>query len=178
MTASNSIMTSGPAVVRISLLRTLACCALVAGGFSLAGCGSSGPGVAGLPGNGVAEIAKESPEAASANISSLSDVVDRNPNSAEALTTRGVAYAKIGQYDSAISDFSKATQINPNSAAALTDRALAYRSIGRNEEAMADFNRAITANASHMPAYLGRANLERVQGQLDQARTTSTPRSS
>ena len=34
---------------------------------------------------------------AQANLASLTDVVQRNPNSAEAYSTRGVAYAKIGK---------------------------------------------------------------------------------
>ena len=41
---------------------------------------------------------RSSPEAAQANIASLTDVIQRNPNSAEAYNTRGVAYARIGQY--------------------------------------------------------------------------------
>ena len=65
-------------------------------------------------GTGVAEVANQSPQEAQANIASLTEVVQRNPNSAEAYSTRGVAYAKIGKFPEAIADFSQAIKIAPN----------------------------------------------------------------
>jgi tetratricopeptide (TPR) repeat protein len=136
--------------------------------LSLAGCESTSNVI--KSGAGVAEVANQSPQEAEANLASLTDVVQRNPNSAEAYSTRGVAYAKIGKFPEAIADFSQAIKISPN-AATLTNRALAYRQIGSNDAAMTDFNAAIAADPNHAGAYLGRANLERVQGNLDAARS-------
>src|SRR5664280_2136683 len=102
--------------------------------FSLAGCESTS-NVIGKSGTGVAEVANQSPQEAQANLASLTDVVQRNPNSAEAYSTRGVAYAKIGKFPEAIADFSQAIKISPN-AATLTNRALAYRQVGSNDAAM------------------------------------------
>ena len=64
--------------------------------FALAGCESTSNAI--KSGTGVAEVANQSPQEAQANIASLTDVVQRNPNSAEAYSTRGVAYAKIGKF--------------------------------------------------------------------------------
>ena len=93
---------------------------------SLAACengGSLGPA-----GAGVAEVSQETAQQSQANIASLTDVIQRNPSSAEAYNTRGVAYARIAQYDAAIADFTQAIKLNPNDAsAALTNRALADR---------------------------------------------------
>ena len=86
-------------------------------------------------GAGVAEVATQSPQESQANLASLTDVVQRNPNSAEAYSTRGVAYAKAGKFPEAIADFTQAIKIAPN-AATLTNRALAYRQIGSNDAAM------------------------------------------
>ena len=112
---------------------------------------------------------KADPAATSANISSLSAIIARNPNDAQAYNTRGAAFAKTGHFSEAIADFTKAIQLQPDFAAAMTNRALAYRQTNRNDAALADFNRAIAANPSYGPAYLGRGNLERAQGSFDQA---------
>ena len=63
----------------------LAACALLTLGATLAGCDTVGAG-RGLSGSApqIAEVAPDDPAAASANIASLTDVINRNPNSAEA----------------------------------------------------------------------------------------------
>ncbi|MGC2142080.1 MAG: hypothetical protein WA620_10920, partial [Methylovirgula sp.] len=74
----------------MSLRRQLGLAVLAAAALGVAGC-ENGNGF--MPGTGVAEVVNESPQEADANIASLTDVVQRNPNSAEAYNTRGVAYA-------------------------------------------------------------------------------------
>src|SRR5260370_39461736 len=81
----------------------LAALALTAAG--LAGCETTGTMVS--RGTGVAEVVNETPQASSANIASLTEVVQRNPGSAEAYNTRGVAYARIGKFEEAIADFTQ-----------------------------------------------------------------------
>ena len=136
----------------------------------LAGC-ETATNIMGKQGTGVAEVADQSPQEASANLASLSDVIQRNPTSAEAYNTRGVAYAKIGKFQDAINDFSLSIKLNPNNAASLTNRALAYRQVNRDEAALSDFNRAVETDPNHAQAFLGRANLLRMQGKLDDARS-------
>lgn len=121
------------------------------------------------PGRGIAEISDTDPKAAATNIDSLTEVIKRNPSSAEAYNTRGAAYARVGRFSEAIADFTEAAKLDPNSAAAYTNRALAERQMGHNDAARADFDRAIAANPNHAPAYVGRADLLRAQGNLDQA---------
>lgn len=121
------------------------------------------------PGRGIAEISDTDPKAAATNIDSLTEVIKRNPSSAEAYNTRGAAYARVGRFSEATVDFTEAAKLDPNSAAAYTNRALAERQMGHNDTARADFDRAIAANPNHAPAYVGRANLLRAQGNLDQA---------
>src|SRR5215207_9056116 len=113
---------------------------------------------------GVAVVEEQTKEASGANISSLSEVIQRNPSDPAAYNTRGAAYARLARYADAINDFNKAVQVDPNYAAAYANRALAFRQTNRNDAALADFSRAIAADPSYAPAYLGRANLLRVEG--------------
>ena len=107
--------------------------------------------------------------ATTVNITSLTDVIQRNPNDAAAYVTRGAAYARAGQFNDAIGDFTKAVQIDPNSASAYNNRALANRQIGRNDAALQDFSKSISADPNYAPAYIGRANVLRAQGDLEGA---------
>ncbi|HEX3494665.1 MAG TPA: tetratricopeptide repeat protein, partial [Methylocella sp.] len=150
--------------------RTGACALLLAASLPLAGC-ETATSIMGKQGTGVAEVAHQSPQEAASNLASLTDVIQRNPASAEAYNTRGVAYARIGKFQEAIADFGQSIKLAPGNAASLTNRALAYRQINRDDAALADFNGAVAADSNHAPAYLGRANLLRVQGKLDEARS-------
>ncbi|MFA6207292.1 MAG: hypothetical protein WC689_13870, partial [Methylocystis sp.] len=68
-----------------ALTRGAAALAIIA----LAGC-ETASGIR-PPGRGIAEIADTDANSASVNIDSLSEVIRRNPSSAEAYNTRGVA---------------------------------------------------------------------------------------
>ena len=114
--------------------RVVGCFLLLAASLPLAGC-ETATNIMGKQGTGVAEVANQSPQEASANLASLTDVIQRNPASAEAYNTRGVAYARIGKFQEAIADFSQSIKLDPNSAAAFTNRALAYRQINRDDAA-------------------------------------------
>ena len=138
--------------------------------LTLGACATS-DGVIRPAGQGIAETTVTDSHAADTNIASLTDVIKRNPSSADAYNTRGVAYARIGRYPEATEDFTAAIRIDPNNFAAYTNRALAYRQSNRNDLARIDFDRALAANPNHAPALIGRANLLRSQGNLDQAKT-------
>src|SRR5829696_3913939 len=145
----------GTRTARVAPLGAMALCA------ALAGCDTAsrlGPTAQ------IAVLEEESKETTSANLGSLSEVIQRNPNDPSAFNTRGAAYAKVGHYAEAIADFNKAVQIDPNNAPAYTNRALAHRQTNRNDAALADFSQAIAADPNYGPAYIGRANLLRVQG--------------
>ena len=102
-------------------------------------------------GPGYAETSTADPKAVAANIDSLNAVVAAHPSDPEAYNTRGVAYAKIGRFNNAISDFSQAIKLDPRHAAAYTNRALAERQVGSNDAAMPDFSHAIEFQPNHAP---------------------------
>src|SRR6201996_6479069 len=90
----------------------------------------------------VAEVDAEPGAQASnaGNIASLTDVIQRNPSDAAAYNTRGVVYAKLGKYPSAIEDFSHTIELDPHFSGAYTNRALAYRQMRKDDLATQDFN--------------------------------------
>jgi tetratricopeptide (TPR) repeat protein len=88
--------------------------------LSLAGC-ETATGIR-PPGRGIAEISDADSRSSAANIESLTDVIKRNPSSAEAYNTRGAAYARAGNFSDAVNDFSQAINLDPNSAAATIRR--------------------------------------------------------
>ncbi|MGL4240000.1 MAG: tetratricopeptide repeat protein, partial [Beijerinckiaceae bacterium] len=78
--------------------------------LALAGCETVGSGVQ-VRGPQFAEVddpQSANPNAASNNIASLTEVVNRNPNDATAYNTRGAAFARAGRYGEAIRDFDRA----------------------------------------------------------------------
>src|SRR5215203_3600804 len=93
---------------------------------------------------GVAVVEEETKEASGANISSLSEVIQRNPNDPAAYNTRGAAYARLARYSDAINDFNKAVQVDPNYAPAYANRALAFRQTNRNDAAFQPRHRPIS----------------------------------
>ena len=130
----------------------------------LAGCETMGGVTAGS-----SPVETEDRQVASTDIASLSAVVQKNPNDAEAWNMRGSAYARSSQYDLAVKDFNQALTLQPNFAQALANRALVYRKMNRQDLAMADYSQAIASNPQYAPAYVGRGNIYRAQGQTDQA---------
>jgi len=121
------------------------------------------------PAAAVAEIETGDTAAASVNLASLSEVVNRRPTDPEAFNQRGAAYARLGRFSEAVADFTKAVSLDPDFAPAYNNRGLAQRQTGRNDAAMQDFSRAIQANPNYAPAYLARGNLLRSQNQLAEA---------
>ena len=99
--------------------------------LGLAGC-SETVGTVASSGPRVAEVEPDTTGAASGNIASLSEVIERHPTDPVAYNTRGIAYAKAGKYQSAIDDFSKAIELDPKFAGAYTNRALAFRQLGKD----------------------------------------------
>ena len=128
-------------------------------GLLLAALGLSACDTVSRSGPSVAVLEDDSQGTSKVNISSLSEVIQRNPSDPSAYNTRGAAYARVGRYSDAVSDFNRALQIDPNYAPAYANRALAYRQTNRNDQAFADFSRAIEADPNYGPAYIGRGNL-------------------
>ena len=92
------------------------------------------------------------------SIDLLIEASQLNPNSEQAYYNRGLAYAKLKQYDSAISSFNKAIEINPNDADAYYDRGCAYGILQQYDAAISDYTRAIEIDQNYAKAYNNRGN--------------------
>jgi regulator of sirC expression with transglutaminase-like and TPR domain len=111
----------------------------------------------------------ETAQASQENISSLSAVIQRNPNDPEAYNVRGTAYGRGGRYQEAIADFNRAIELNPRFYQAYANRALIHRFMGDQQAALADYNRALEINSRYDVAYIGRGNLYRLAGRTNEA---------
>ena len=83
-------------------------------------------------------------------------------NDAAAYYNRGVAYARKGQYDQAISDFTKALEINSRLAKAYNNRGGAYYRIGQLDQAWEDVHKAQDLGFKINPQFL--KNLREASG--------------
>ena len=141
--------------------RSVPVAAILLAGAALSACSTSGT---------VGELSTiEKAQGSSENISSLSAVIDRNPNDPEAYNVRGSAYGRGGRYREAMNDFNRAIELNPNFYQAYANRGLVERYMGNQQGALADYNRAIQLNASYDAAYIGRGNLYRKAGRTQDA---------
>lgn len=107
--------------------------------------------------------------ASPANIASLTDVIQRNPNDPQSYNVRGTVLGRAGRHQEALADFNKAISLDPNYAQAYSNRGLVHRQMKRYDAAVADYTRAIEIDANYSAAYLGRGIVHRSQGQSVQA---------
>jgi tetratricopeptide (TPR) repeat protein len=80
--------------------------------------------------------------------------------------TEGVAKAKKGDFDGALSDLDKAIELNPNLVAPYFARGLARQSKSDFKGALADYSKAIQLRPDYSPAYDSRGSLKAAQGDL------------
>jgi tetratricopeptide (TPR) repeat protein len=95
------------------------------------------------------------------NIASISGVIRKNPNDANALNMRGSAYGQAGEYQQALEDFNAAIRLSPNYHQAYANRALIYVKLKRADQALADYSKAISLAPDYAVAFVGRGNLYR-----------------
>ncbi|MBR0260273.1 MAG: tetratricopeptide repeat protein [Selenomonadaceae bacterium] len=69
------------------------------------------------------------------------EVIELNPNFAEAYCNQGIAYFNLTQYERAIQDFNKAIELNPNFAEAYINRGKAYKKLGDKAKSETDFKK-------------------------------------
>jgi protein O-mannosyl-transferase len=70
---------------------------------------------------------------------------------------RGIAYAKLGQYQRAIEDFNKAISISSANIYSYNCRGIVYAKLGQDQRAIDDFNTAVRLNPDYADAYHNRA---------------------
>ena len=95
----------------------------------------------------------------SPNISSLSEVIRRNPDDSNAYNMRGTAYGEAGNFKRALTDFNAALAINPRYFQAYSNRALVNAKLSRVEAAFSDYNQSLLIAPNYHIAYLGRGTL-------------------
>ncbi len=77
-------------------------------------------------------------------INSLSSAIERNPNNASAYANRGLAYLKLSEYKSAITDFSTAIKLDPSIKECYANRGHAYLDLEQYYLAKKDFKKFLS----------------------------------
>jgi tetratricopeptide (TPR) repeat protein len=90
------------------------------------------------------------PEAA---IIELTNVIDLDPENAEAFFYRGLAYSYNGDNKEAISDYTKSIDLDPESANTYYNRGISYFDIYDYDKAIADYSKAIELDPDYFEAY-------------------------
>jgi len=88
---------------------------------------------------------------------------------AEAYNNRGIAYARLGEYDKAVKDYDKAIKLKPDLAEAYYNRGLAYAKQQKYDEAIKDYDEAIKLKPDLAEAYVGRGIAYAKQQKYDEA---------
>src|SRR5215208_3177386 len=93
--------------------------------------------------NAVSESEEALLAASPANIASLTEVVQRNPNDPQAYNMRGSVLGLAGRHAEALSDFNKAISLDAQYAQAYANRALVHRQMNKLDLALADYDKAL-----------------------------------
>ena len=102
-------------------------------------------------------------------LADYNQVIQLNPNDAEAYYIRGELYENQGKPELALANYNQLIQLNPNDAEAYFHRAKFYRDQGKPELALADYNQVIQLDPQDATAYISRGSLYQDQGKLDLA---------
>jgi tetratricopeptide (TPR) repeat protein len=90
-------------------------------------------------------------------IASFDEALRLRPDSSGALTSRGTAYATLGDNDRALADYDEALRFDPDNALAYRRRGWVYFTLGRYEDAVADHTVSIRLDPEQPIAWQGRA---------------------
>lgn len=104
-----------------------------------------------------------------APIQDFDESVWRNPNTANAFYSRGVAHSRKGNYELARGDFDAAIQIAPTHRLALYNRGIANLKSGDYQRAITDFDQAIRIDPNVPETYYIRGRAKFYQGDFGAA---------
>lgn len=90
----------------------------------------------------------------SSAIAILTQLIDRNPDSAADYNNRGLIYFQSGQLERALEDYNIALQLNPKLASIYNNRANYYAACGKIVEAVADYEVALDLDPSNIRAWI------------------------
>lgn len=88
---------------------------------------------------------------------------------ADAFIARSLAYAKVGDHISTVSDLTHFIQLKPENGQAYLLRGAALEAQQKSREALRDYERAINLNPTMIPAYLNRGRIRMRFGNVDGA---------
>ncbi len=97
------------------------------------------------------------------------EVTATNPEDPNACNSRGIAAAKAGQYEAAISNFTRAQQRDMTFADAWYNRAIVYLAIGQLGQAISDFTKLIEAEPQSVEGYINRGLIYMGMNRYDEA---------
>jgi tetratricopeptide (TPR) repeat protein len=88
----------------------------------------------------------------------LNEAIKLQPDSAEAYTSRGIAYDNLGQHERAIEDFNAAIRLPSDNADAYYNRGNAYSSLKQYQRAIEDYNEVIRLKPDYANVYNNRGD--------------------
>jgi tetratricopeptide (TPR) repeat protein len=91
------------------------------------------------------------------------EVIAKNPRSAEAYNWRGMAYEDLGQLDQALADFNKAIEISPDYADAYNNRGEISRKKNAIPQAFADYRKAAELDKNFGEAHYNMGLMNEIQ---------------
>jgi len=89
-------------------------------------------------------------------LSLWTDVIEKNPQSPEALINRGQLYFDAGEDQKAMDDYNAAIEVNPKHPTSFSNRSILYYRKGDNERALADADKALQLDSSYSDALTNR----------------------
>jgi tetratricopeptide (TPR) repeat protein len=97
-------------------------------------------------------------------VDSLTQLIDRHPDHAEAHVLRATASRHLGHYEEAEVDLTRALTLSPDDKDALLERGIVRRLGGDTEGAKADWRRIVTLYPESDAAATAQRNLELIEG--------------
>jgi tetratricopeptide (TPR) repeat protein len=93
-------------------------------------------------------------------LSDLNIAIELMPDFSEPYYNRGLAKAKLKDYEGSIIDYNKAIELNPNYTRAYGNRGISKVKLKEYQSAMLDYDKAISLDANYSYAYINRGNLK------------------
>jgi tetratricopeptide (TPR) repeat protein len=102
-------------------------------------------------------------------IVSYNKVIEFDPNFSMAYANRGLAYAKLLQYENASKDYEKAINLSPKDVVAYNNRGVLYVTLLDYPRAIDDFSKVIELDPNAAYAYYNRGSISDALGQYEHA---------
>jgi tetratricopeptide (TPR) repeat protein len=100
-------------------------------------------------------------------IRDLSMAIERNDSTKRAYYSRGVAYSRLQEYQTALTDFNSAIRLDSGKAEFYNDRANARIELQQGDSALIDYTKAIALDPELAEAYANRARIYFLTGRRD-----------